>query len=379
MKRKQLIKKARTIVVKIGTRVLTKEGNLLDTKQIRNLVAQLAGLQEKKFHLLVVSSGAIGAGMGLLGLKRKPDSLPMQQAMAAIGQSRLMRFYDDYFKKKGILTAQVLLTSSDLEDRQRYLNARNTFLALLKKKVIPIINENDSVGVDEIKFGDNDRLSILVANLIHADLLIILSDIDGFYKRDISGPGKMGQSSEPIDIVEEITPEIEKMAGGSVSGIGTGGMYAKIQTAKIAVNSGVPMLLANGRCPDVLKSIVDGRQIGTLFVPKSEKMASRKRWIAYTAKPKGVLVVDKGAQEALCKRKKSLLASGIFKVEGTFTEGDIVFISDRKGNSFARGLVSYASGDIDKIKGVSTSQIESILGYKYYDEVIHRDDLVILE
>ena len=379
MKRKELIKKAKTIVVKVGTRVLTKHDNELDTRQIRNLVNQLADLQGQKYHLLVVSSGAIGAGMGLLGIKHRPESLPLQQAMAAIGQSRLMRFYDDYFKKKGILTAQVLLTSSDLEDRQRYLNASNTLLTLLKKKVIPIINENDTVGVDEIKFGDNDRLSVLVANLVQADLLIILSDIDGFYKRQISKISPNGQVTEIFSDIDEITPAVEKMAGGAGSNTGTGGMRAKIQAAKIAVNSGVPMLLANGRTPGILKSILKSEQIGTLFIPKDSALASRKRWIAYTTKPKGALVVDKGAKEALCKRKKSLLASGIAEVQGHFKQGDIVVIADTKGHKFARGLVRYSSQDTNKIKGSSTSEIEAILGHKYYDEVVHRDNLVILE
>jgi len=285
-----------------------------------------------------------------------------------------MWMYEKTFGAHGKKVAQVLLTREDLSSRARFLNARNTLQTLIEYGVVPVINENDTVAVDEIKFGDNDNLSGMVVHLADADLLVILSDIDGLYTAD----PRLHPSAELIPVVEKITAEMERGAGDAQSAVGTGGMRSKIMTAKKVGAYGVPMVIINGREQGSLQALFDGKDIGTLFLPKEERNRSRQHWIAYTACSAGGVVVDDGGREALVNKGKSLLPGGITRVEGTFKAGDCVNCLDNGGNVFARGLTKYSSADLEKIKGLKTSQIAAVLGHKDYDEVIHRDDLVIL-
>lgn len=373
--REKFSKEVKRVVVKVGTSVLTKrQSNRLDTDFIKRLVGQISKLLARNIEVVLVSSGAIGAGMGLLGLMKRPKLLPGLQAAAAIGQSHLMKLYDSSFKSRDHLTAQILLTAEDLTTRSRYLNAKNTISRLLEYKATPIINENDSVSVDEIKFGDNDTLASLVANLVEADLLIILSDVDGLNSRNGEKSGKEAL----VDTVEEVTPDIVRLAKRTEARISVGGMHTKLQAAKTVTSSGIPMIIANGRIENVLVKIIDGKKIGTLFLPKAAGLSARKRWIAYSTVPKGSIVVDKGAEEALVEKGKSLLASGVVGILGRFKVGDVVGVCDEEEQEFARGLANYSKDEVAKIKGLKTNEIESSLGYKYYDELIHRDNLVIL-
>ncbi len=368
--RKELASRSKRIVIKLGTRILTGSDNLLEKPQIKQLVLQVCELVKRKIEVVLVSSGAVGAGMGVLQMKSRPGLLPKLQATAAIGQSQLMKVYDSFFRLKEIISAQILLTAEDLDNRARYLNVRNTLSTLLRYRVIPIINENDSVSVDEIKFGDNDTLASLVTTLIDADLLIILSDINGLYV-DRDTPNKI------VSMVESIGPRIEKLAMGSAPALGVGGMKTKLQAAKTVTTSGIPMIIANGRSKDVLLRIFNGDRAGTLFLAVKDKMVARKRWIAYSAISRGEIKVDNGAREALVQRGKSLLAGGIVEVKGNFKTGDIVKILNEQGREFARGVVNYSREELSKIKGLKTSQIKSRLGYKFYDEAVHRDNLVV--
>lgn len=364
----------RKIVIKIGTKVLTQKGNSLDAAQIKNLVNQIGAIVKRGTQVVMVSSGAIGSGMGLLKLKQRPKVLSELQACAAVGQPHLMQAYDDLFKANSILTAQVLLTQEDLTDRKRYLNAKATLLALLSDRVVPVVNENDTVSTDEIRFGDNDKLSSLVANLIEADLLILLSNVDGLYKYDASKKGR-----ELVSIVDKISGEIESMARKGKDELGTGGMVSKLQAVKIATDSGIPCIIANGKKAGVLIDIMECKKTGTLFLPSSDKMAAKKRWLCFGAKSKGGIKVDDGAKEALTKRHKSLLSSGIIGASGDFKKNDIVSVVGADNKEFARGIVNYSSHDIDKIKGLKTAQITKAIGHKQKDEVIHKDNLVITE
>lgn len=372
--RREAFKKVKRLVIKVGTTVLASPQAGLDNNRIEKIVDEIANLRQDNREVLLVTSGAIGAGMKELGLKERPRTLPGKQAAAAVGQSHLMHLYEQLFRKRGHLVAQILLTRDDFNDRKRYLNARHTLMTLLKLKVIPIINENDSVAVEEIKFGENDILSALVTNLMEAELLIILSDIEGLYTTHPRG----GKEGKLIKVVEEIDSRLESLAGGPGDVISTGGMSAKLQAAKIVINSGEPMVIANGNSPRVIQRILEGEEIGTLFIPREEKIASRKRWIAFTRRLSGKISVDQGAREALKRKGKSLLPSGIAKIEGEFKEGDMVSVINGDDEEFARGLSNYSSLELEKIKGAKTEDIKSILGYKYYDEVIHRDNLVIL-
>lgn len=360
-------------VVKIGTRVLTTHGtNVLDESRVKSIAAQVSVLEDKGRKIVLVSSGAIGAGMGVLGLKARPQSLPKLQACAAVGQSELMKLYSKIFKTKNRLVAQVLLTQDDLNSRQRYLNAKNTIFTLLDSGVIPLINENDTVSTDEIRFGDNDRLSSLVANLIDADRLIILTDVDNLYRY-----GKGGRK-EPLYEIKKITKDIESLAGKPSTEVGVGGMVTKIRAAKITTGSGIACHIANGAVDDILLKIDKGERVGTVFDACESCFSAKKKWIAFTSRKKGVLAVDNGARTALSEGKKSLLSSGIIRVEGSFHIGDAVGICDEEGHEFACGLVNYSSKEIDKIKRLKTNRIEHVLGYKYYDEVVHKDNLVVL-
>lgn len=369
--------KPKRIVVKVGTAILTSKHYRLNKAWIKKLVAQIAVLIKRDVEVILVTSGAIGAGMGMLKLNSRPKLLPQQQAAAAIGQSQLMQIYDTFFKEQGLLSAQILLTREDLHNRKRYLNAKNTLFTLLDYHVTPVVNENDTVSVDEIKFGDNDRLSALVANLTQADLLIILSDVDGLYSRS---PHKKERKSKKsvISKVEAIVPEIERIAGATAGKLGTGGMASKVEAAKICTAAGIACIVANGRIGDILLKVLDGQNIGTLFVPKDEQLVAKKRWIGFGAKVSGQIVVDEGAKKALILQKKSLLAKGVARLRGTFAIGDTVSVMDEQNREFARGLVNYSSEELVKIKGQKSDQIKTLLGHKYYDEVIHRDNLVIL-
>lgn len=348
------------VVVKVGGSVLAASGRGLDKTRIKNIVEQVASLADKGIEVVLVSSGAIASGMGVLNMKCRPGTLSCLQATAAIGQGLLIQSYNDLFKKYKKICAQVLLTRDDFNERQRYINARNTFFTLLEYKAIPIVNENDTVSTEEIKFGDNDYLSALVANLIEADLLIILSDVEGFCKGT-------GENRHVVPIIEEINSEIKSQATDTAKrNISTGGMISKLDSARIVIDSGIPCIIASGKVQNVLLRILDGEQIGTLFLTKSTKLEAKKRWIAYSTKSRGKIVVDDGAKEALTKKGKSLLCPGIVNLEGGFLAGDIVSIVDKNHKEFAKGLTSFSADELSKAKGCKLNK-----------EVVHRDSLVI--
>jgi len=361
------------LVVKIGSNIITAKGGL-DEQRIKAIAVDISHLFEAGHEVAVVSSGAIAAGMGKLGFRKKPVEIKMKQAIAAVGQSSLMWAYEKVFAENGIKVAQVLLTRDVFSDRARYINSKNTLITLLGLKIVPIINENDTVAIDEIRFGDNDQLAALVASLIEADRLFILSDVDGLYEAD----PKERPGARLISVIEEITPELEKMAGGSGSLVGTGGMYSKLLAAKKAVSSGIIVNIINGKRPGLIGEILAGRPHGTEFRPKKERLSARKGWIAYGVKAKGRLIIDDGAKEALMHKGRSLLPSGIIAVEGDFKNGDPVYCVTAKGERIAKGISNYSSEEVEKIKGRKTSEIETVLGYRYSDEVIHRDNLVLV-
>jgi glutamate 5-kinase len=370
--RKALLSKVRRVVLKVGSRVLTAKGRILSQAIFDRLAREVSAAKKKGYEVVIVSSGAIAAGMARLGLMEKPKTMPQKQAAAAIGQSALMWNYERAFSFFGEKVAQVLLTRDDLSNRNRYLNARNTLFTLLSFGVIPIINENDTVVVEEIKFGDNDNLSALVTNLANADLLVILSDIDGLYDRD----PRLHKSAKLIPLVPQVTSEMEKKASGTLSPISIGGMVTKLQAARKAAFFGVPTILANGIEERILERILRGEDVGTLFGSEGNKLTSRKHWIAFTLEPMGRVIVDDGAKRAILQKGKSLLPSGVIAAEGKFSLGDPVVLSDIHGQEFAKGLTNYGSAEINKIKGLKTTEVENKLGYKYSDEIIHRDDLV---
>ncbi len=372
MKRKIILSKVRRIVLKVGSRVLTGKGRSLDQAVFDRLAREISGARKKGLEVILVSSGAIAAGMSRLAMTEKPKTMPQKQASAAIGQSALMWNYERAFSFYGEKVAQVLLTREDLANRTRYLNARNTLLTLLNFGVIPIINENDTVAVEEIKFGDNDNLSALVTNLVNADLLIILSDIDGLY----DGDPRLNKNVILIPLVPQITAELEKKASGTTSAIGIGGMVTKLQAARKAALFGVPTILANGTVAGNLEKILRGEEVGTLFTSAVAKLTSRKHWIAFTLEPQGKIIVDEGAKKAILLRGKSLLPSGVLGTEGRFGSGDPVVLTDIQGREFAKGLANYASVEVNKIKGLKTAELAGRLGRKCCDEIIHRDDLV---
>ncbi len=374
MTRKLILQKTQRFVLKIGSQVLTNKGRALSQQVFDRIAQEVTTAKKKGYEIVIVSSGAIAAGMARLGLTEKPRTMPQKQAAAAIGQSALMWNYERSFSFYGEKVAQILLTRDDLANRNRFLNARNTLFTLLSMGVIPIINENDTVVVEEIKVGDNDNLSALVTNLVNADLLIILSDIDGLYDRD----PRLFKNARLIPVVSQITEEMEEGAAGTSSPISIGGMVTKLEAARKAAFFGVPTILANGLVPGIIERILQGGEVGTLFMPQVNKLTSRKHWIAFTLKPKGKIMVDEGAKKAICQRGKSLLPSGVLSVEGKFSVGDAVVLVDPQGQEFARGLSNYGSTEINKIKGLKTSEIIDKLGYKYSDEIIHRDDMAVI-
>lgn len=374
-KRERHLNSVKRVIVKIGTSTLTHSTGLLDLNRIESIVRQLTNVHNQGIEIVLVSSGAIGAGMGKLGLKTRPKTIPEKQAAAAVGQGVLLHMYEKLFSEYGKTVAQILLTKEDTLNRKRFLNARNTFFTLLGQGVIPIVNENDAVVVDEIKFGDNDTLSAMVASLVEADLLILLSDIDGLYD---SNP-KENKDAKLISYVDDITDDIKKAAGGAGTSFGTGGMVTKIKSAEIAVTAGVSMIIVNGSSPNIINEVVDCKEVGTFFEANQNPMQSRKRWITYNAHIKGQITIDDGAKKALTEHRKSLLPAGILSITGRFEKGDIISIIDGSGTEIARGITNYNSSEIENIKGLKTALIEEKIGYKSYDEVVHADNLVVLD
>lgn len=357
--REKWLKDVSRFVVKLGTGVLTDSSKQPDLAQMEQLVAQMAEQRRQGKEVVLVSSGAVGAGMGALGHAKRPTGLAELQACAAVGQSRLMAIYDQLFGQHDLRVAQVLLTHDDLEHHERHLNARNTLVTLLARQVVPVVNENDAISFTELKFGDNDMLSALVASLLPADLLVILTTVDGV----IENFGKANPRTLPV--IENIDASLEKVAGGTDSPTAVGGMASKIQAAKIVVRSGIPMVIASGKKKHALARVLAGEQEGTLFVPKDTKLQGRKRWIAFFHHPKGALFVDEGARKALRESGKSLLPPGIARCEGKFASGDVLRICDLNGTEFARGIAAFSS---EEVKSRKLHRVE----------VVHRDNLVIL-
>lgn len=370
--RKNLHKSARRIVIKAGSGILTgKKG--LNRTVINNITNDICKLKAEGHEVILVSSGAIAAGIKKVGCIRHPDNISEKQAMAAIGQSTLMIAYEKAFKRQDYTVAQVLITRDDLNNRRRYLNARNTLFTLLSWGVVPVINENDTVVIDEIKFGDNDNLSSMVANMTDSNLLINLTDIDGLF----DGDPRENNKAQLISVVDKIDDSISKYASSTPGALGTGGMASKITAAKKATLKGIPVIIANGRRKGIIKRIVQGEDIGTFFKPQTTAICGRKHWIAFSRALKGKLMIDQGAVNALTNNNKSLLPSGVVKVVGTFSRGDSVQLVDQENNEIAIGMVDYNSADSDKIKGLNSKIIKSTLGYKHNDAIIHRDNLLI--
>lgn len=372
--RYNLLERARRVVVKIGTGVLTDADGAFDRERFSRLCLELSAVASER-QLVVVSSGAIALGVERLGLKTRPRDIPGKQAAAAVGQSRLMRLYDDHLATEGHAVAQVLLTHADIQSRTRYLNARHAIGRLIERGAVPIINENDTVSVEELKFGDNDSLAGMAVDLVEADLLVILTDTDGVFTAD----PRVDPQAVKLDDLHGVSDETLAMASGSRSGVGTGGMTTKLRAARRANESGVPTVIAPGKRDGVLRSILSGETVGTFIHATTGKGTGRKRWMARDLAPRGELIVDDGAVRALVELHKSLLPSGIREVRGHFFEGDCVAIHDTAGRAIARGLSVYASDDLRRIAGRRSSDIEGILGYKVLDEAVHRDDLVVLD
>ena len=363
---------AKRIVIKVGSNLLT-EDNGLSLKTMRSITRQICKLIDGGLEVILVSSGAMASGVKKIGLAARPDQLPKRQAVAAIGQAGLMLEYEKTFGRYGRKVAQILLTSEDLSNRKRYLNARNTIYTLLSWNVVPIINENDTVWIEEIKLGDNDNLAAMITLLMDADVLINLTDIDGLYTKD----PRIYSDAELISTVTSINKETEKYAGEIAGPLGTGGMISKIKAAKKVNSAGVPMVIAKGDKPNILLKLFAGQKHGTFFVPKQQKLASRKCWIAFSLKPKGVIKIDAGAEKAILKNGKSLLPSGIISVKNEFGVGAPVAFQNQHHETLGIGLVNYSSAEIQKIKGLKSNRIKQVLGHKSYDEVIHRDNLAI--
>ena len=364
--------RVRRLVVKVGSGLITTPAVGPERRRIAALAADVAAVRgDPAREIVLVSSGAIATGMARLALPRRPRSMPETQAAAAVGQSALMRHYESAFKRHGVAVGQVLLTAQDIGDRVRYLNARNTLLALLRFGVLPIVNENDTVAVEEIKVGDNDNLSALVASLIEADLLVLLTDVDGLYTANPD----VDRDARKLDTVEAVTDDIARLVWEGTGAGSVGGMATKLQAAQKAAAAGVPMIIANGRTERVLH----GEALGTYFAPKADRLGARKRWIGFAVSPLGRVTVDAGAVRALTLGGKSLLPSGVVHVDGDFAAGEVVAVVDEgDGKEFARGLVNFDALELQRIRGAKTREIEPRLGYKSFDEVIHRDNLVIL-
>lgn len=367
----------RTLVVKIGTSLLTGERGF-DGRVLEEIVKELCAVKrDRHMNVLIVSSGAIGCGMNALGLTERPRLLPLKQATAAVGQATLMHYYETLFQAygKGLRSAQVLLSATDLDSRRSYLNVRNTLQTLFSLGcVIPIVNENDSVATEELRFGDNDTLAARVASKIGADLLVILSNVDGLYDKD---PRRFADA-RLIARVDAVTPEIEAYAGGACAETSVGGMKTKLDAVRMACAAGVHTTIANGRKPGVVSAVLAGESVGTTFGAAADGMSHRKRWIAFGRAARGALLVDDGARKALLEQGRSLLPAGVADVTGVFGMGESVRILDLSGHDIARGLVNYSSDDVRRIKGCKSKDIQAILGHKDFDEVVHRNNMVIL-
>ena len=371
---RRALPKVKRLVVKVGSGLISAPGQGLLPDRIGALADELAALAKDGREVVVVSSGAIASGMARLGLTQRPRSIPEKQAAAAVGQSALMWHYEQAFARHGIRVAQVLVTQEDISARPRYLNARNTLQVLLRFRVVPVVNENDTVAVEEIKVGDNDNLAALVAHLVDADLLVILTDVDGLY----TGDPRVDPEARRLETVDAVTEEIERLVWDADGQISVGGMSTKLEAARKVTSSGIPMVIASGRVPGTLRRLLRGEPLGTYFVPRGDRLAGRKRWIAFAVPPQGRLTVDAGARSALVERGKSLLPSGVVEVEGEFHAGEVVSLSAADGKEFARGLTNYDAAELRKIQGAKTKDLEERLGYKSFDEVIHRDNLVLL-
>lgn len=371
--RQEVIALAHTLVVKVGTNVLADPDGRLDPVRLQALADQVQRIRQTGRKVALVSSGAIGAGLGRLGLGKRPTDLRHLQACAAVGQSFLMRAYEECLARHGARTAQILLTAGDFDNRTRYLNARNTILTLFEWDCLPVINENDTVSVAEIRFGDNDHLAAMVTNLLQAPLLILLTVVEGLYSAD--------PRADPTALVLSTVPTIDaavlEKAGDSRSPLGSGGMRSKLRAARLATAAGESVIMANGARPGVLDSLMAGEPVGTLFLPHGSTVPAWKRWLGYTARPRGRLVVDAGAREAVQQKGRSLLPIGVLRVVGSFGKGDVVALSDAEGSEFARGLTNYSATDAARICGLRTEQVSEVLGGLPYEEVVHRDNLVV--
>ena len=364
--RRRIVEQARRIVVKVGTNAICDETGRVNVKAVRDLGGQVAGVMKQGVSVVLITSGAIGAGISELNLPSRPKTMPNLQAAAAVGQGQLMRIFHDTFARRGVKVAQVLLTRDGFSDRTRYLNVRNTLRALEEMNVLPIINENDAVSVDEIRFGDNDLLAALVTNLVGADLLVLLTVVDGVIR-----------DGAVLDVIERVDDETMALVGEDRSSFGVGGMGTKLMAADMVTRAGEVAVIANARTPDVLKRLMQGEPIGTVFVPARRRMSSRRRWIGQASRPAGCLVIDAGAVSALVKRGKSLLPSGVTAVDGKFSKGAVVTVMDPRGKEIARGLTNYSSEQLQAIKGLKTNRIAAVLGDKPYDEVVHRNNMTL--
>lgn len=373
--RQEISATASTMVVKVGTRVLSHENGTLNEQRITQLAEELNSIHDAGRRVVLVSSGAVGAGMSQLGLKTRPTDLARLQAVAAIGQTNLIEIYDRTFRRHNRRAAQVLLTAEDLDDRSRYLNVRNTLSSLLEFNAVPIINENDTVSVDELMttFGDNDHLAALVTNLLRAPLLVILSDVDGLYDGDPADP-----ESQVIQTVPVVDDAILAKARDRSSGVSKGGMMSKLQAARIVTSAGENLIIASGKRPSVLGDIMAGRNVGTLFLAQGKSASPWKRWLRFSTQPRGRILLDEGACEAISRGGCSLLAIGITTAKGEFSKGDVVSLCGPAGSEFARGLTNYEAADIQRIKGLKSERIAEILGHRPYEEVVHRDNLAVL-
>lgn len=372
---REALKKAKRIVIKVGTSTITYANGKRNFSQIDRLAREISDLQNQGKEMILVTSGAVAVGVDRMGLPGKPKTIPGKQAAAAVGQGVLMHTYEKFFADYGQIVAQVLITKTEAIDRHRYTNTRNTFMELMRQRVIPIVNENDVVALDELKIGDNDNMSALVAGIVDADLVIILSDVDGLYTAN----PQTHPDAVIVPEVAEITPEIEASAGGVGSARGTGGMATKIQAAKAATSSGIHLVIASGTEKNAITRVLQGEELGTLFVSRENRLQFRKRWLAFGAKIAGSIVVDDGCAKAIRKAGGcSILPPGVFAVQGEFLPGSTVSVIDKDAHELARGLVHYSSAELEQIKGCNSGEIANILGHKNFDEVIHRDDLVIL-
>lgn len=364
---------AKRIIVKLGSGLLT-EDNDLNIRAIRSISRQICRLLDRGLEVILVSSGAMASGVKKVNLPGRPSEIPKRQAAAAVGQAGLIMAYEKAFNRFNKTVAQILLTADDLTNRKRYLNARNTLYTLLGWQVVPIINENDTVSTEEIQFSDNDNLAAMIALMMDADLLVNLTDIDGLYTKD----PRVNPDAELLPVVETVDRKIEQLAGKIPGALSRGGMLGKIKAARQITSAGIPMIIAGGNRPNILLKLFDGKPVGTFFIPGQRKLASRKRWIGLTLKPKGRILIDDGAARAIFKKGKSLLPSGIFQVHGDFDIGTAVEIQNRSHETIGTGLVNYSAADIRKIMGLKSGQIIKQLGEKPYDEVIHRDNMVII-